>query len=176
MQQGWKLVVPGLGLDGRFYSFLLPVGGAHVSAGRCWCEQVFLGREMGRFSLANRHLWGTHGSPTVCPSVGMVIVLFYRWGDWGMRDLRICIRHTDRISVSSESMLFNCHEDHVTPATWVSLFFSLSLVLGDRTQGLTRTRQVLSHWPPTPAQDLFILYFEFSCRGTLNSLGAHFGY
>jgi hypothetical protein len=39
---------------------------------RFWCEQVFLkhlGKERGSFSLANYHLWGTHGPPVLCPSI-----------------------------------------------------------------------------------------------------------
>jgi hypothetical protein len=50
----WKPVVPGIGLVGRFCSFLLPVGGVCFNA-RFWHKEVFLGKEMGCFFLANCH-------------------------------------------------------------------------------------------------------------------------
>jgi hypothetical protein len=61
-------VVPRVGPDVRFSSFLLPVGRVcfHVKI-LVWTVVFWEGE--GHFSLANHHLWGTCGPPAVHPSV-----------------------------------------------------------------------------------------------------------
>jgi hypothetical protein len=58
---------PKLGQKSGFIAFLLPVEEYVSVLRRFWSKQVFLGRGV-HFSLANSHLWGTPGLPTVRPS------------------------------------------------------------------------------------------------------------
>jgi hypothetical protein len=63
-----KLVVPQVGLDIRFYSFLLPVGEVCVRGNMLARTVVSWVGDRVFPSLANLHLWGTHGPLAVHPS------------------------------------------------------------------------------------------------------------